>query len=47
MMGGPWNIPTGNPLIRADDWGRYLRVEYAYGEGWPSHSVRQWFWEAE
>lgn len=45
-MGGPWNIPTGNPLLRADDWGRWFVLEYA-PEEWPSHSVRKWFWEAE
>lgn len=46
MMGGPWNIPTGCQYIRADHWGTHIRVEYAYGEGWPSYSVRKWFWEA-
>lgn len=45
-MGGPWSIPTGNPLIACDDWGRWLRVGYGLKE-WPSYSVRKWFWEAE
>jgi hypothetical protein len=45
-MGGPKHYPTGNPLIRGDDWGSHFRIEYAYGEGWPSHSVWKWFWEA-
>jgi hypothetical protein len=46
MMGGPWNIPTGNPLMRADDWGTHFRVEYA-DRDWPSYSVRKWYWGAE
>ena len=45
-MGGAWNIPTGNSLIRGDNWGSWLRLQYGLEE-WPSYSVRKWFWEAE